>query len=361
MENNVEWLEKELKKKNRKEKINRLKRIGKLEFKKVNNLKELKEILPLLIFQNDLRKGAMYGKTAFIDEPKKQDFLIDLFNQGLLHVSILKLNEEIIASNAGIQGDGKVYLQGLNTISPYHMKFSPGILHFLMLGLQLASEEIPIFDLTPGGSDGYKSMLSSETWNCSEIIIGTRYKIKTIELKRHAKALLKETRIGKRTLSDQFKKIHHFFSTINLLSRTNPVFKIVCFNKEANKSHIPLVFKNEVIPPISDNFAFKLNELEYLFLIGQKLEKKNRKGFYQDCINRMESGQSFYAILIDKNCRGILWTWKTESSEPKQILGNQYEFSILLKIKESQMIQVAETIHFAEKKEEIGQILIGKE
>jgi hypothetical protein len=54
-----------------------------------------------------------------------------------------------------------VHLQGINSHSPFYSKHSPGILHFLMLGVALAEEGIPVFDLTPGGADGYKAILAN--------------------------------------------------------------------------------------------------------------------------------------------------------------------------------------------------------
>lgn len=349
MENKVDWLEKELKKKNRKEKVNRLNRIGKLEFSKINNLIEFSEILSLLVYQNELRKGAMYGKTAFIDEPKKIDFMVALFKLGLLHVSVLKLNSDIIASNAGIQGDGKVYLQGLNTISPYYMKYSPGILHFLMLGIHLESEGIPIFDLTPGGSDGYKSMLSSETWTCTEILIGKRSKIKTVDLRQKVKAWLLKTRFSNKPLSDHFKKLYSIY--IYICSIHWPKYSpyiLSGFKNNLSKKQIVLDLNIGSISTILHNFTYKPNDLECLFLIGQKVIQTKRKGFYQDCLSRMEFGQSFFGIRLDNNCIGLLWTWRNEDFDTPENKIVFYQYSAVHKFNQSRMIELATLVHLKE-------------
>jgi hypothetical protein len=128
----------ELRKKNRREKINRLKRKGELKFERITDSKVFASILDELIIQFDFRKMAMYNTPFFLSDPLRKKFLFSLFEQDLLHATVLKLNEEIIASNIGTTGNNSVHLQGINTHSPLYAKYSPGILHFLMLGKLLA-------------------------------------------------------------------------------------------------------------------------------------------------------------------------------------------------------------------------------
>jgi CelD/BcsL family acetyltransferase involved in cellulose biosynthesis len=170
-----EFLDNELKKKNRKEKINRLKRLGTLTFDKIETIGDFKSCIDELIVQYDFRQGASYGYEFFSIDKMKKDFMIRLFQDGQLHVTRLKLNDEIIASNAGVQGKGVVYLQGFNTHSPTYAKYSPGILLFLMLGIQMSKEGLQEFDLTPGEAEGYKADLATSQYYAYELIITSRY------------------------------------------------------------------------------------------------------------------------------------------------------------------------------------------
>lgn len=138
-----------------KTKYNRLNRLGKVRFERVWEVEEFKVILEELMLQFDFRQGAMFNKNQFRDNPKKGELLFDLFKQGLLHVTILKVDDEIIASMAAIYDKKWVHLQGLNSHSPFYSRFSPGILHFYLLGQKLVEEQADVFDLTPGG-DLYK-------------------------------------------------------------------------------------------------------------------------------------------------------------------------------------------------------------
>jgi hypothetical protein len=84
-------LQEELKKKNRKEKINRLKRLGSLEFRKTIDLETFKSQIDEMALQSDFRKGALYNKTFFHDEPQRKEFLLRLFALGHVHVTTLSV------------------------------------------------------------------------------------------------------------------------------------------------------------------------------------------------------------------------------------------------------------------------------
>lgn len=113
----------------------------------------------------------MFNLNFFLSDPLRQTFLLKLFEQKLLHVTILKLDEAIIASNVGATGKKWVHLQGVNTHDPSYAKYSPGILHFLMLGKQLAEEGMEVFDLTPG-ADTYKVGLATDYTTAHQLYIG---------------------------------------------------------------------------------------------------------------------------------------------------------------------------------------------
>jgi CelD/BcsL family acetyltransferase involved in cellulose biosynthesis len=326
MENQLELLERELKKKNRKEKLNRLNRLGKLEYERIEEISRFEKVLPSLVLQNDLRKGAMYGKTAFVDEPERCDFLVDLFKLGLVHVSVLKVNDEIIASNVGIMGDGKVYLQGLNTISPYYTKYSPGILHFLILGKHLAEENIPEFDLTPGGTDGYKSMLATRSLHCYELIVGNYFKIFGLLLRQKVKEWLQAMGISKsfsNSLSE-ISRLSSFWSNIEL--RKTYEFHALSFEHPMEKGGIKINVDPALKLSKNGMFSFNSGSLEGLFSAGKMMAMRWRRKFYQDCLKRMEIGQKFHAIHFNGECVGIIWFWKGQEMNKIEIRENEKLF-----------------------------------
>jgi Protein involved in cellulose biosynthesis (CelD) len=161
----------ELRKKNRREKMNRMKRMGAVHFERITDFNAFAAIFDELALQSDFRKGAMYNKVAFKDDPFRKKFLLELFKQGHLHATVLKINDKIIASNVSMGDHNRLHLQGINSFAAGYAKYSPGIIHFLLLGKMLAEEGIRVFDLTPG-ADAYKEILATDYAEAYTLRIG---------------------------------------------------------------------------------------------------------------------------------------------------------------------------------------------
>jgi CelD/BcsL family acetyltransferase involved in cellulose biosynthesis len=174
--NEVSLNNNELKKKHHKYKINRLKKLGELRFERITDAQVFASVFDELALQYDFRKSAMYNITFFRNGVLAKEFFLSLFEKNLLHVTALKLNDEIIASTIGTIGKNKcMHFTGINTHSFFYAKSSPGILQLLMLSKLLAEEGIEIFDLTPG-TDYYKESLANEYAIVYKLTIDTAYK-----------------------------------------------------------------------------------------------------------------------------------------------------------------------------------------
>ncbi|ARS36247.1 GNAT family N-acetyltransferase [Pontibacter actiniarum] len=156
-------------------KLNRLKRLGNVSFERITDLERFVSILEEVAVQFDFRQGAMFNKNLFRDNPLKAVFLQAMFRENLLHVTVLKVNEEVKAAIAAVIGKDWVHLGGINVHTPFHASYySPGFVHFLTLGQQLAQEGTAVFDLTPGG-DAYKDRIANKHDHVYELTItGTR-------------------------------------------------------------------------------------------------------------------------------------------------------------------------------------------
>jgi CelD/BcsL family acetyltransferase involved in cellulose biosynthesis len=209
----------ELRKKNRREKINRLSRLGELKFERIRDYETFAAVFDELALQSDFRKGAMYNKVAFKTDPFKKKFLLAQFEQNNLHATVLKLNDTIIASNVSMRENNRLYLQGINSFAAPLARYSPGIIHFLLLGKLLAEEGVDVFDLTPG-EDMYKGTLATDFTVAYTLSIGNSYHGFTNRFKSQVNNYLKNTasRIGvniktlkqlKRSFNDHKTKFMH--------------------------------------------------------------------------------------------------------------------------------------------------------
>src|SRR5690606_22760286 len=127
-------------------------------------------ILPELTLQFDFRQGGLFNKNQFRDKPLKGEFMKELFRKGILHVTTLKLDDEIIGSLVGVAGKGWVHLQGINTHSPFYANHSPGMLHCASLGQLLDEEGVAVFDLSPRGDTYTERMGTRHDQVCMLVI-----------------------------------------------------------------------------------------------------------------------------------------------------------------------------------------------
>lgn len=324
-------LQEELKKKNRKEKINRLKRLGDLQFSKTVDQETFKSQIDEMALQSDFRKGALYNKTFFHDEPQRKEFLMRLFALGHVHVTTLSVGEVLIASNAGIAGPKMVHLQGINSHSPYFSKHSPGILHFLMLGVALADEGIPVFDLTPGGADGYKAVLANEYATAYEWWFGSTnfaFKKRTVEsLKLKIKAYLdKNLFFGLDSQGIQNKILRYRASTKRRLNGSRPSYATHFLSEvQAGDSDQILAGRmhSAVTESLNTGLAIKKNRIQDLFFWQEGRAGIPRNELFLDCLNRIEFGQQMFTLTEEENLVGIAWYISSDAKTQAQEARNQ--------------------------------------
>jgi hypothetical protein len=310
-----ENINKELKKKNKREKVNRLKRLGILSFERVNDVKIFEEIFDDLSSQYDLRKGAMFNLLFFKDDPLRKKFFIELFRQNLLHATVLKLNEEIIASNIGTLGKNIVHLQGINTHSPVYSKYSPGILHFLMLCLHLHKEGIQNFDLTPG-EDPYKESLATDYLIVHEIILGSFFTPIILNSRNHLVSIFKKLAHKLGMDPQALKKIK--INAALLYERASLYKKNGIIQSSVNllrpKKTKVYLFENN--PPVKQQhhlLNISKGSIHDLLKIDPNHSTITRRQFLQDSVQRFEVGEQPFSWTENNVLMCCAWLRGTTS------------------------------------------------
>ncbi|ARS36248.1 GNAT family N-acetyltransferase [Pontibacter actiniarum] len=297
---NDESLSLELKKKNKREKLNRLKRLGHLTFEQITDSAVFQGLLDELATQYDFRKGATVNLTPFKDDTLKKRFIMTLFERKLLHVSVLKLNDAVIASNAGAAGRGWLHLQGFNTHSPIHAKYSPGILQFLMLGKHLVNSEIKVFDLTPGG-DAYKENLATDLVEAHILYVGTAYSRWRKRLKdgcsTYLKSRLTKAGIQQSTLKLIKKQAQLFQEKIRLLRKRDPSALLHSLfprarHAKSSQTYFIAFTAPDLLPP--SLLAVERDSLEALLSFEAAGGWQTRWEFLGEAMRRLEAGEHCY-------------------------------------------------------------------
>ncbi|MBO9200504.1 MULTISPECIES: GNAT family N-acetyltransferase [Niastella] len=302
----------ELRKKNRKEKINRLSRQGQLTFERINDYEEFASIFDELALQSDFRKGAMYNKIAFKTDPLRKDFLLALFEQNNLHATVLKINDKIISSNVSMQSPNQVHLQGINSFDAAYARHSPGIIHFLMLGKLLADEGVKVFDLTPG-ADPYKDTLATQHTTASTLTIGNNLHGLTGKWKHNINHYFKNKALGFGIKAQTLKKVQRDITIYKTkLGNITPAGLVTMGTRFMEKlMRRSKVSKCWIIQyatlPIKNLLPIQKDNLKDLLEFDKRETWYTQQEFLSDAMRRMEIGEHCYTWIENGTLLGCAW------------------------------------------------------
>jgi hypothetical protein len=170
---------------------NRLKGIGGVYFEQIDDPLRLAQIFDEIIGYYDFRQGAIHGSFPFKQDPLKRTFHLALIEvPNLLHVTVLRAGRSILAAHLGLSGKGQVYL-GIPAQSPFYARYSPGVLHLLMLAKNLKEQGYSALDLTPGGAPWKERFATDHEEAHVLTIFSTRDQVVRDKLTVTSKALAK--------------------------------------------------------------------------------------------------------------------------------------------------------------------------
>ena len=152
---NEEKLNKILKSKSIKSKINRLKRQGELRLERIDNTERVAQLLDHISDLVNFRHESAHHDAAFEEEPIQKDFYLARGDLPVAnHFTALWMSNTLLAFNFGVKSSDTVYI-GLTAFDPVQSKHSPGVIFLIYLANLLKEENIRYIDFTPGG-DEYK-------------------------------------------------------------------------------------------------------------------------------------------------------------------------------------------------------------
>ncbi len=145
----------------------RLEKLGKIEFKIADNLEEIEGITGIMIKQKTERFLEM-GAMNMFENINYRKFYIEAglraYNEGYLHLSCLKLNEEIIATHWGLLFNSRLYWL-MPSFDFKYRNFSPGRLLMEDVIHWCCDNKIKFFDFCLG-EEGYKN-----DWTDSKMVL----------------------------------------------------------------------------------------------------------------------------------------------------------------------------------------------
>jgi len=292
---NIEAVRDSLNKKKNRRRLEKLQADGPLSFLELRTPDELDVYYDEIIDFCDFRTGATHGTCPFREDPRKRAFYRNLMAQeGLLHVTVTTIGQQLVAAHIGIRNKNEVML-GIVGHSPFLAVHSPGKLHVLQLGLLLHQEGFSSLDLTPGG-DAYKEDRATrydEAYVLSIFLDGkawTRHRI-TSRLRSIAKRIVSILHLDKEKLSHWQSAANHPIRSLRSLLRSIKKriwssTEMRFYQADANVAQGPC------------DVEVGRNRLRDL-LCYEPADRgcRSKQEFLRDAIGRIESGVHAYSVI----------------------------------------------------------------
>lgn len=167
--NPAESVRDSMRKKSNKHKLNQLARQGKVTFERVSDDAAFESLLDEIIPLYDLRHAAVHDVAPFRQDILKKPFHLALQREtDLLHTTVMRVDDEVVAAHIGVR-DRNTVLVGMPTHSPRYSRQSVGKLLFFELALLLERDGVDMLDLTPGGE--YKDRFATHYESTSSLTV----------------------------------------------------------------------------------------------------------------------------------------------------------------------------------------------
>lgn len=278
-----------MKKRHLKAKYNRFRRAGKMDFEEINEVNRFIEVYDEVMDLYDFRQGALFNKTPSISNALRRPLFISLFNQNILHVSVLKLDDVITSCIIGMKSKFWMHLSGLITYSPFYSKHSPGLVHLFVLGKYLEEQGFEYFDLSPGG-DGYKERMASNADEVYELTISKDPLFKTkIDIRKKFHALLLSRGVRSMDFNLKIKRSKHFIK-----------LKV----KDFKNRFVPQKVKQLEEPKQAVDMV--TNNIKHLLMYDDYLGT-SRWDFLSNAFKKVEAGEKFISWADDSKLLFCLW------------------------------------------------------
>lgn len=288
-----------LKKKSNKSRLNRLRQVGEIKFEQITDPVVLAAMFADISAYTDLRQGAVHDVLPFRLDPLKQPFHLALLRHpDLVHVTVMKVGEQVVAAHFGIRNSHDVTLW-LFAHSPFFALHSPGKFHLLLLGEMLAKQGITTFDLTPGG-DPWKERFATEHDQVHTLRV--IFDSGNNQLKKR-KAQQRFEAIAKRGFQLVGLSPHQVRSLIGKLRRVNPAnIPKKLLRKVWDKTEFRVyAYAPQEVWKLPRPQVMTRDDVRALLTFAPMADHQTQQGFFERALQQLETEQHCYT-LVENDC-----------------------------------------------------------
>lgn len=296
-----------LKKPSNRSKLNRLQRLGNVEFR-VLDAQGFIAALNSFAVMYDLRHGALHGVRPFSEDSKKRDFHIDWFRVApeQLHASCIYLDGHLISALLLVRSFARAHL-AISAYCPQHSQYSPGKLNIYLAAQVLKEVGIDEIDLTPGG-DSWKARFGRGESEVAELVFFPTHLFAIAQrLRASAKEVLRST-LGKLGL-----RVNDIKTVIGLLRRQPTEIaqgqEIVFFRGSFH--HVTAAPRRGI--------SASVNCLDDVMHVAANMPAGTRERFLKDALLRLERGDTC-GIALDPRRNEYCVGWSRRISQEPAVL-----------------------------------------
>jgi len=315
-----DYLAQKRKRRSTKSYYNQLRKIGELEFTRVEDQAELREVIDELISYYDSRQLAMHGEAPFHDDCVKREFHLDMMRQrGLLHVTVFRAGGKIVSAQFGI-ASGKELILAMPIFSPFFAEQSPITLHYLLLVEKAVAEGYQVLDMTPGES-GFKDRFATDQEYVHVLrvyFLPWQRQLRTTRLAAEEllRAVLRRVKISPTEVRERISSWKKSLAKIKW--QEVPKYLGNRFQRVGRKiysldeSRIYLIDKTE-IEKAKNLSLMRRDSVEDLIHFVPVEHWQDRQNFVRESLHRMERKQHSYTCV--ENDRRVHFGWLDENQK----------------------------------------------
>jgi len=315
------WDDRVLRKKSNKSRINRLKRLGKFEFRPLRSRAELESVIDDIAAHYDLRQGAISDTSPFMEDPNKMLFHLRLMEEkNLVRAYALFIADAPVAALIGFKNRTSVSV-GIFSYSPFIAQHSPGKFILYFIASDLREEGIQYFDLTPGGN--WKERFANTHDNVTE---ATVYFLST-EARKEAAARHLETLAKRavRTVGIEPASLRSLVSRLKRFRLQSLPRRIKNLIRESREFRIYFM-KVEHARQFEPAEEFARDRLTDLLAFHPYESWQTRQRFLSSALDRIESGCHAYSFVKDGKLLHCGWLADRQETAYFTEVGQKYKF-----------------------------------
>jgi hypothetical protein len=296
-----------LRKSGNKSKLNRLQRLGQVQFRMLSP-DVMQHELDRIVAMYDFRQGALHDVCPFSDDDRKLSFHVDWLRSAPheLHATGLYLDDRLISALLLVRSKGEAHL-AISAFCPTFAEYSPSKMNVYLAARSLHDQGVAVLDLTPG-DDPWKARFGNDERTVWDLKV---HASETAASAQRMRTALK--RVAHRGLASVGLSAHDLKKLVGLLGSLWRRLR----RRNSGHSLSQFMFDLGGTPPIDQpSISVSVNCLHDLLNLGARIPRDTRASFLKDALLRIERGdRSFVAFDPTRREHCLGWVRAQDSAE----------------------------------------------